>query len=385
MSNRPKKLIVGITAPPSVDLLIGQLSYFQAQGFDTYLLAPDHERVRAYCEKEGVPLIPVDIERNLSPLKDIVTVLALVHIFRRHRPDIINLGTPKISLLGLIAGFFTRVPLRIYTCRGLRFERESGNFRALLKILEKVTAACAHKVFCISSSLRDFGIREKVFRPEKATLIGHGSSNGVNLERFSPTAVKVAEAAKLKAQYGLEGHFTFGFVGRLTDIKGISELYKAFAALHEQYHNIRFLVIGRPIWDHIKDPSVIQKMEDHPAIIMVGFQPITKVPKFMKIMDCFVVPTRGEGFGNVYIEAAGMGLPIIGTDVTGCRDAVSNGYNGILVKPKDADSLKAAMEELYLNKEKRITLGENGLEWSKNFHPEIIWKGYVKLFEEPIK
>src|SRR5690606_5531577 len=100
---------------------------------------------------------------------------------------IINLGTPKMSLLGMLAGFITRVPLRIYTCRGFRFEHETGSLRRLLIRLERITSICAHRIFCISKSVRDLGIELDIFPLEKTRLIEKGSSNGVDLSLFNPS------------------------------------------------------------------------------------------------------------------------------------------------------------------------------------------------------
>jgi glycosyltransferase involved in cell wall biosynthesis len=117
---------------------------------------------------------------------------------------------------------------------------------------------------------------------------------------------------------------------------------------------------------------------------MVGFQPLNLVPYFLSVMDVFLLPAHWEGFGNVLIQAAAMGVPIIATDVTGVKDAVSANYNGILVPQGNHDALVEAMHQIVNDKSLRDKLGSNGILWSQNFHPEIIWNGYVELFEEPI-
>ena len=115
-----KKLIVGITVPGSVGLLKGQLKYFTDKGYNTCLLTQHDDRSRAYCENEGCKMLDVRIARNISPVQDIKTLFALIRMFRKERPDIVNVGTPKMGLLGMIAAWWCRVPNRIYTCRGFR-------------------------------------------------------------------------------------------------------------------------------------------------------------------------------------------------------------------------------------------------------------------------
>ena len=121
-----KKLVIGITAEGTVNLLQGQLDYFKSLGYETYLLGPYSERSAAFCKNEGCEHLVINIEREISPLKDLRTLWTIIMIFRKVKPDIINLGTPKVSLLGMIAGFIVGVEKRIYTCRGFRFEHEKG-------------------------------------------------------------------------------------------------------------------------------------------------------------------------------------------------------------------------------------------------------------------
>ena len=140
----PKRLVVGITAPGSVNLLRGQLKYFYEQGFITYLAAPDDPKTRAYTEQEHCTLLPVAIERDISLLRDLTALWTIFKHFRKVQPDIVNVGTPKMGLLGTLAGALTGVRKRIYTCRGFRYEHESGIKRKILKIGR---ASCRERVY----------------------------------------------------------------------------------------------------------------------------------------------------------------------------------------------------------------------------------------------
>jgi glycosyltransferase involved in cell wall biosynthesis len=381
---KKKKLFIGISAPNSVDLLIGQLRYMKEHDYDVYLLAPADPRVTEYCLREGVPHLPVAIERNISPWKDLKTLVYLIRLFWREKPDIINLGTPKMSLVGMLAGFLTGVPYRIYTCRGFRFEHETGSLKKMLIQLEKVTAWSAHRVYCISKSVRDLGVELNIFPLRKTRLIAQGSSNGVDMTLFNPEIIRRERVTELRNQYDLQGKTVFGFVGRIVDRKGIKEMYEAFDALYKENPDVRLLVVGRPFWDQIRDRTVIQRMEEHPGIIMAGFQVIEMIPYFLSVTDIFLLPAHWEGFGNVLIQAAAMGVPIIATHVTGCKDAVSDGFNGVLVPLGQHTRLVHEMNRFVNDPELRTTMGKNGIRWSKNFEPEIIWRGYQALYEETV-
>jgi glycosyltransferase involved in cell wall biosynthesis len=379
-----KKLFVGITAPNSVDLLIGQLRYFQSKGYIVSLLAPNDRRVIDYCAREGVTHISVRIERNISLWRDVCTLFFLIRLFIQEKPDIINFGTPKMSLLGMVAGFITRVPLRVYTCRGFRFEHENGASKKLLIYTERVTSYCAHRIFCVSKSVRDLGVELGIFPIHKTRLIAMGSSNGIDLNLFNKNNINISILTDLSIKYSLEGTFVIGFVGRLIDRKGLKELYHAFSEIYQNDKNLRLLVIGRPFEDQIKDPSIIDMMNDHPGIIMVGFQPIESIPYYMSLMQLFLFPAHWEGFGNVLIQAAAMGVPILATNVTGCRDAVHDGFNGVLVTPGDHNILVAYLKNLIYDNQLRNTLGDNGIIWSRNFRSEIIWHGYDLLYKNEL-
>ena len=375
-----KKLIIGITAPSSVILLKGQLKYFNEKGYDCYLLAPKYERTLSFCKKEGCTLLPVNIKREISPMYDLMALLAIIIHFTKVKPDVINVGTPKMGLLGSLAGWLTGINNRIYTCRGYRFEHEKGFLKKLLLFMEKMASAAAHEIICISDSVRELGLKHKLFTPDKAVVVNKGSSNGIDIGRFNPDNVSDQEKNKLIEKLNVNNAFVYGYVGRLVDRKGINELYEAFVNLKDRYDTIKLIVVGPVERNQISDLSIIKKMEDHPDIIMTGKQ--LNVPLYLSIMDVFVLPAWWEGFGNVLVEAAAMNVPVLSTTGTGSRDAVNDGFNGLLVPAKQVEPLTKAMERLYNDDELRAKLGSNGRVWAKNFDSEIIWQGMHELYSK---
>jgi len=373
-----KKLILGITIPGSVILLEGQMRYFTELGYNTYLMSPKSEGSLAYCEKEGCQLLDVDIEREISILKDISTLVNIIRTLRKIKPDIVNYGTPKMSLLGMMGARMCNVPRRIYTCRGFRYEHEKGFKRWMLKRMEWFTAVCAHKIICISSSVMDMGIKDKVFSSKKCMVVKKGSSNGINLQRFNAENISTNEKKSLKKKLELDNYFVFGYVGRLIDRKGITELYEAFNVIFNKNENTRLLILGTADEKQISDRSIILKLKKHPGIIWPGRT--DNVPLYLSLMDIFLLPAWWEGFGNVLVQAAAMGVPVISTKATGSKDAVKDGYNGILIEPKSVKELTNAMQKLYDDKDLRQSMGKNGLEWAKNFNSQIIWDEMNKLY-----
>jgi len=378
--DKQKKLIVGITAEGSVNLLLGQLTYFKSLGYQTYLLAPYSERSANFCKNEGCEHLVINIEREISLWKDLQTLWQIIQIFSKVKPDIVNLGTPKVSLLGMIAAFLLRVPKRIYTCRGFRFEHEVGPKRNILILMEKITSIFSHQVICISKSVQDLGIKHQIFDDKKSLVINKGSSNGVNLSLFDPKKAIVEKKNEIKLTYDLSDKFIFGFIGRIVDRKGIKELMEVFDEMYVENQNLRLLLVGPFEMAQITDKSLLDKADQHPGIINIGRVMQDEVPPYLALIDVFVLPAWWEGFGNVLIQAAAMGIPVISTDATGTKDAVDDGFNGILVPVKDKLKLKKAMLQLFVNEDLKFTMGENGKLWAQNFDREKIWNEMDKLY-----
>jgi len=374
-----KRLVLGITSPGSGPLIKGQAAYFKGLGYEVFLMAPSGEKITKYCEEEGCTHVPIDIVRTIQPLKDLLAFVQIVRELRKIKPDIVNVGTPKMGLLGMLAAAFIGVRTRIYTCRGFRYEHEKGLKRTVLIVMEKISSACAHMVICISNSVRERGVSDGIFSEDTSTLIGHGSSNGIDLDFFSPAEVMLDDVLALKESLGIQGKFVYGFVGRILDRKGIQELYQAFLEVYKQDNESVLILVGGITEDQLSDKTLLQKFKDHPGIHWVGFQ--QNVPLYMRIFDVFVLPAWWEGFGNVLIQAAAMGIPVVSTDGTGCRDAVHAGFNGLLVPVKNVPALTEAMQVYRLDPELRLRHGDNGKAWSKNFPSETIWGGLQELYQ----
>ena len=374
-----KKIVIGITASVSTILIKGQMRYFTDQGYDTYLLAPQDERTINYCKEEGGTLLPIEIERDISVFKDVSSLKQIISHFKRIKPDVVNVGTPKVGLLGMTAAKLTGVPRRIYTCRGFRFEHETGVKKNILVAMERLSGRFAHKVICISPSVESLAHKLNIFSKDKTVVIRKGSSNGIEISRFSQEKVSPQATADLKKQLDVEGKFVYGFVGRLVDRKGITEIYKAFDELYKSNQNIRFIFVGGIEKEQIADKTLLGKIENHPGILYVG--PQHDVPLYLSLMDVFVLPAWWEGFGNVLVQAAAMGLPVISARATGCRDAVSDGYNGMLITPKSVKELIDAMQLFYNDSALRERYGKNGIEWAKNFDSIAIWQGMEELYQ----
>jgi glycosyltransferase involved in cell wall biosynthesis len=379
---RRPRLLVAITDPMSTLLLRGQLAYARAAGYDVTLVSGPGERARRLAEEEGVALAEVPMERELSPLRDLASLWRLVRLVRRLRPDLVNAGTAKAGLLVTLAAWLNRVPGRVYTMRGLRLETGRGPFRRVLWMVERLTCAMAHRVVCVSPSLRARALELGVVRADKTRVMGGGSSNGVHLERFGPAA-NAAAAERLRRELGLEGAEgpVLGFVGRLVRDKGVQELAEAWAELRGEFPGARLLVVGPAESGDRVPPEVLRALREDPRVAWTGM--VADPAPYYLLVDVLVLPSYREGFPNVVLEAAASGLPVVTTSVPGCVDAVVDGATGAHVPAGDARALAGAL---------RRYLGDPGLRRAHGlaararveaeFRRERIWEGLVGLYRE---
>ena len=172
--------------------------------------------------RDAVASAGVVIGREIAPWRDLAALGRLWRLMRRVRPTIAHVGTPKAGLLGGLAAWLAGVPCRVYTLHGLRLETASGLKRQLLIGCERAACALAHRVICVSSSLRRQAIDLRLVDAGKAIVGASGSANGVDLSRFYPTRKRLAMAAEARRSLGIPtASPVVGFVGRLTRDKGI--------------------------------------------------------------------------------------------------------------------------------------------------------------------
>lgn len=373
-----KKIILGVTMGGSSRLLDGQAAYFINKGYDVYLMSANHYKEKLFCEREGCIHLPVDIEKEINPLKDIKAVGQIIKHLRKIKPDIINVGTPKMGLLGLLGAKVCGVKNRIYTCRGLRYETETGKKLQLLKAMEKLTVKISKKTIYVSQSSLKKSVKDGIADLNKSIVIGEGGSNGVNLKTFRRDTIDNNERQKILNKYNIEGKIVIGFVGRVSQHKGAFELVDAFEKVYEHNLDARLVMMG-----HVDcSDSFKQKYEAHPGIIHIPFQ--DNVALYMSVFDIFVLPSWREGFPNVPIQAAAMGIPVIVSSATGCVDAVNEKVNGSIFPVKDKNALLAILLEYVNSPILRQEHGMNGIEWAKKFTSETIWEGLDKVYREMI-
>ena len=374
-------LVVAVNSSIAVGFLQGQLQYFQSKGFDVTLLCPERRKDEwEVPQPEGISIIKVAMERKIAPWRDLASLWRLWRTMRVLAPAVTNVGTPKAGLLGGFAAWLNRVPCRFYTLHGLRFETTKGLQRRLLIYAERLACFFAHRVVCVSHSVREKAIACGLTSREQALVSGSGSCNGVDASRFAPTPQTLRRAVELRRQLGIpQDAIVVAFLGRLTRDKGIPELMEAFLRLDQQFANLRLVLAGCFEEEGPLPAETRECLETHPHVTFVG--PVEDTPAYYAMADVVVLPSHREGLPTVVLEAQAAGRPVVGASATGIVDLVAHGETGLLFPVGDAAALSIAVARLITDKALAARLGRAGQERVKReFQQEQVWEALYRAY-----
>jgi glycosyltransferase involved in cell wall biosynthesis len=378
--------LVHVTTVPSTVLafLHGQIEFMQSRSFDVTVVSSPGPELDEVAKRFNVPVHGVPMARRPSPLRDFTALIRLSRLFLRIRPDIVHASTPKAGALGMAAAGLAGVPVRIYTVRGLMHEIGSGPLKYVLRALERLTCRLADRVVVVSRSAAELLRKEGLCPDPKITVIGHGSSNGVDArDRFNPALTERDAVVRIRRDLGIpDDVLVLGFVGRLVRAKGICELLQAWQLLREHRPEARLVIIGPSEHADGMPPELREDLESDPGVYLVGEVPNDRMPYYYANMDVVVLPSHREGLPNVPLEAAAMGVPVVTTNVTGCTDAVEDGVTGSIVPLGDVHALAEAILRYLNDSELRRQHGAAARERvSLHFRPETIWQGLYEEYE----
>jgi glycosyltransferase involved in cell wall biosynthesis len=331
------------------------LSMVRNKGMEAMVVAPAGPEENPALICPGIRFSAVTMRREISPFSDVTTLWQLWQVLRSARPAITNMSTPKMGFLGGIAGWMARVPHRIYTLRGLRYETTRSWKRVLLVACERIACLTAHQVICISRSVKDTVLRDRITSARKVVLLGERASEGVRLPH-NPLPAMGSELAMRRLLGIPERSQVVGFVGRLTRDKGIQQLAECFQILRAQGRDVHLLLLGAFESGDPVDPATASWIRSCPQVHWRGY--VADPGPYYPVMDLFVFPTHREGLGKVLLEAAAAGKPVVSTRTTGVVDVVLDGVTGILVPPGDSRALAQAAGRILDDRDLASRMGE---------------------------
>lgn len=341
------------TSDISLALLLGnQLRAYREAGFEPTGISAAGAW-GADLQAQGIRHLEIAaLRRSWAPAADARAFVDLFRLFRRHRFDIVHTHNPKTGVLGRIAARLAGTPVVVNTVHGLYGTDGSAVRRATYLTMERIAAACSDFEFCQSREDLDLLRALKIARPDRSAYIG----NGVDLTVFDPATV---DRRTVRAALGIDdATVVVGIVGRLVWEKGLREIFEVAERIRAAGRDVRFIAIGPR--DEDKSDAIpeatIADLESRGVIRFLGLR--RDVRDLYAAMDLFVLASYREGFPRSAIEAAAMGLPLILTDIRGCREVVTAGDNGFLVSPRDVGALKGAIVQLIDDPQMRRRLGQ---------------------------
>jgi glycosyltransferase involved in cell wall biosynthesis len=294
----------------------------------------------ADLEAAGVRFRPLPSStRSFAPLADLRAAVELWRVLRAERPLVLHTHNPKPGLYGRVVGRLARVPIVVNTVHGLYATVEDPPWkRGVVYGLEAIAARCSDAE--LVQNPEDLALLHRYRISPRAVLLG----NGVDLGRFDPDRVAPGVRAALRAEWGVrEDQIVVVSVGRLVREKGFPELVDAFGRLDPDGLVLVWVGGGDPA----KADAIGAAELDAAAaggVRMLGHR--DDVAEILAAGDAFVLASHREGYPRAAMEAAAMGLPVVATDIRGCREVVEPGVNGALVAVGDAAGLARALAGL---------------------------------------
>jgi len=380
MSSSRPRLVQLVTVPATLSLMRGQLGFCVRAGFDVHVVASLGAEPRPEVD-EGVTLHSVEMNRSLAPVADLASVARARALLSRLRPDLVQAGTPKAALVGMMAARLCGTRIRIHHVRGLAHATGAKARSFAAAAATRVSCSLSTQVLCVSESVRETLVQERFCSREKTHVLAHGSSNGVDAEgRFNP-ANHTHSRSELRRSLGIpDDSIVIGFIGRLVRDKGIETLFDAWSRLRQQFGSAFLLLVG-PFEDGDPLPRRVRDGLASDPRVKVTSTGWGQAAPLYSAMDIIGFPSLREGFPNVPMEAAAMSLPVVAARVGGSTDAVVDGETGLLVEPRDASALAEALARLMNEPALAQRLGAQGRKRAlADYRPEGIWQAQVDWY-----
>lgn len=338
-----------------VSQLGDQIRYLTKNGCHITVITSPGDELNQLSDINNLDVIRLNIPRKPEPLNDLLALIRLTLLFIRLPFDVVHSTTPKAGLLVAIAARIAFISTRLHTFTGQAWVTQSGLLRSFMRWSDKVVLFLSTRCYADSASQAQFLEDEGIASAGQVHVSGSGSLAGVDTQRFDRQNLDPAEIEHIRHSLKLtDKNFVMMFLGRLTNDKGVRESLDAFDEISGKYPDARLLLVG-PV-DDVSGERIVERAQKIENIEIVGQQ--QRPEYYLAVSDVLLLPSYREGFGTVVLEAAAMGLPAIGTDIVGLRDAIVNNETGLLVPPRDAKKLAEVMEQLLLDSELRHRLGE---------------------------
>jgi glycosyltransferase involved in cell wall biosynthesis len=336
-------------------------SGLRRRGYETTLLAGEvgrGEQTMAYVAEElGVEVTTIPhLHREISPIHDLLATFRVARIMREQRPHILHTHTAKAGAIGRIAALLAgraRPPIVVHTFHGHVLRGYFGRFRTgVFRWLERLLAPVADALIAVSPEVRDDLVALGVAPASKFTVV----RLGIRLEER--IGVDRADRAETRRALGVaDDRFVVGWIGRMTGVKRVDDVLRAFRILRDRRVDACLCMVGDG-----PDRERVEQLASELGVVrhclFPGYQ--EDVGQFFSAFDVFVLPSGNEGTPVTAIEALAGGCPVVATRVGGVPDVVRDGEDGFLVAPGAVEELADRLERLAGDPELRERMGGAG-------------------------
>lgn len=341
-----------------------------ARGYTVIAVAPSDEYVRL-LEKEGVKCFPIDLDsKGTNIIHDLILIKSYYRLFKKLKPDLILSYTIKPNIYGNYAAKALGIPV-INNVSGLGTLFIKKNLSTLVAYgLYKTAFLKSDWVFFQNTEDQMLFRQKKLINVEKTSII---PGSGVDVEKFKSNRLNNPGRTIL-------------FVGRLIGDKGIREFIEAAKILIKEDAALRFKIVGELGYNN-KTAVSKEELEGWlklPQVEYLGM--VDNMKEVFEKVDIMVLPSYREGLSKSLVEACAMSLPIVTTNVPGCRDVVQDGYNGFLCELKNSvDLAKKISDILKLSENKRLEMGQNARRIAtEKFDEKLVIDLYLQKIKELI-
>jgi len=275
-------------------------------------------------DNKNLNFIELNIGRKIRALSDIKSFFILFYYIYKLRPFLVFSVFPKAGLIAMISSYILRTELRFHVFTGQVWANKTGVKKLLLKLADRLIILLSSHLMTDSPSQSKFLINENMVMTDKISTVTNGSLEGVDLRRFRLPRKKT-KGKILRCIY----------IGRLTNEKGLTEILNVFELFGKRKENITLTIAGVDEQNFI--PRINQLALEYNNINYVGH--VEKIELRLENEDLLLLPSYREGFGNVVIEAAAMGIPCIGSNIYGLSDSIIHGDTGIKIDAGNESAL----------------------------------------------
>ncbi len=321
------------------------------------------------------------VRQSMNPFRELFSVLHLAQIYRRERPDLVHHFTIKPNIYGSLAAMLIRWQggrlkvINTFTGLGFFFSNY-GKVRflrtSLLPLMRMVLRQRqCWNVFQNNQDLATF-LHLRLISPKRAKII---AGSGVDTRQFIPDG-------RLNSSNQNANPIVL-MAARLLWDKGVKEFVEAASLLKERGIKAEFWWAGKPDDGNpmCVPEEALQRWHQEGLIRWLGHR--KDMPDLLRRADIAVLPSYHEGVPRFLLEAAATGLPIVATDIEGCRVVVRDGVNGFLVPVRDSSALAQAIERLVRDPVLRQSMGKASRQIAETeFDQQKILQQYLDLYRQ---